>query len=75
MEPLRPLVDRKVWKIWRDNSHEELDKGVKQALLGILTEALIISDKKEPFMVALQYYAASLRRALGSGEKLDIPEW
>ncbi len=73
MEPFRPIVDRKVYKLW-EKKMSDINKKTKSFLLSSLSEPLIFRGKKLPFMVALQHTAASLKKALTDGpESLEIP--
>ena len=73
MEPFRPIVDRKVYKLWEEKMIV-FDKKTKSFLLSSLAEPLIFRDRKLPFMVALQHTATSLKKALAEGpEHLEIP--
>ena len=73
MEPFRPIVDRKVYKLWEEKM-VVFDKKTKSFLLSFLAEPLIFRDRKLPFMVALQHTATSLKKALAEGpEHLEIP--
>ena len=73
MEPFRPMVDRRVYKLWEEKM-VGINKKTKSFLLSCLAEPLIFRDKKLPFMVALQHTATSLKKALSEGpEHLEIP--
>ena len=73
MEPFRPIVDRRVYRLWEEKM-VDIDKKTKSFLLSCLAEPLIFRDRKLPFMVALQHTATSLKKALLEGpEHLEIP--
>ena len=73
MEPFRPVVDRKVYKLWEKDLFD-VSKKTKAFLLSLLTEPLMFRDKKLPLMVALQHTATSLKKALTEGpDSLEIP--
>ena len=73
MEPFRPIVDRKVHKLW-ERKLFDINKKTKFFLLSLLTEPLILKDRRLPLMVALQHTATSLKKALTEGpESLEIP--
>lgn len=73
MEPFRPVVDRRVYRLWEEEM-SGINKRTKSFLLSFLSESLVFKEKKLPFMVALQYTAASLKKALTEGpESLEIP--
>jgi CRISPR-associated protein Cas1 len=74
MEPLRPLVDKWVFEYQRENpTPENLTPSLKRYLLKV-TERTVFFDKKPyPLFVALERYAASLRRALCEKEPLICP--
>lgn len=73
MEPFRPIVDRRVYRLWEEKM-VGINKKTKSFLLSCLAEPLIFRDRKLPFMVALQHTATSLKKALSEGpEHLEIP--
>lgn len=74
MEPMRPLVDRRVKRLHLAGP-TPFDKRVKAELLGVLTETVKLDDKTGPLMVALERMAASLVRCYeGESQQLDIPD-
>lgn len=74
MEPLRPLVDRRVYELY-EKGKMELDKATKVSLLSILSENVLFEGKKLPMMVANQYTAASLKKSFVEGtDHLKIAE-
>ncbi len=74
IEPFRPAVDRKVYKLW-ERGIFDINKKTKAFLLSILAEPLSFRGRNIPFMVALQHTAASLKKSLTEGsEFLEIPE-
>jgi CRISPR-associated protein Cas1 len=72
MEPMRPLVDIRVHELWKEFG-EDLDvtRETKARLLDVMNWPLIYGDSKFPTLIALRYYAASLRRVL-AGEDRDL---
>ena len=75
MEPLRPLVDIKVYEVCELlPDTPELTPQNKRALLEILDWDCAIGERKFPLMVALHQYAASVRKVLAGEEKdVEIP--
>lgn len=75
MEPLRPLVDIKVYEVCELlPDTPELTPQNKRALLEILDWDCTIASRKLPLMVALHQYAASVRKVLAGEEKeVEIP--
>lgn len=74
MEPLRPLVDRKV-RWLAERGELDLTQPVKADLLGILTEEIGTKSASGPLMVAVNRYVGSFVRVLLSEEDtLNIPE-
>ena len=74
MEPLRPLVDRRV-KALHSAGALHVDKETKTQLLGVLTETVRLGDETGPLMVALERMAASLVRCYaGEAKQLEIPK-
>lgn len=73
VEPLRPLVDRRVRGL-HVAGKAELDKEVKAELLGVLTERVTTGGEEGPLLVGLGRYLASLVKVMEGGEKrLEIP--
>ncbi len=64
LEPLRPLVDIKVFQLVSEGKENELGKEQKQALLECLSWQVSMDKDKSPLMVALHEYAAGVRRTL-----------
>ena len=82
VEPLRPFVDVRVFSILRemlpeaDGSEREvrLDRATKQDLLGLLAEECEFDGRKLPLLVALGYYAATVKQVMmGEAERPTIP--
>jgi CRISPR-associated protein Cas1 len=75
MEPLRPLVDIKVYEVCELLSDTpKLTSENKRALLEILGWDCTIGERKFPLMIALHQYAASVRRMLaGEQKEVEIP--
>ncbi len=73
MEPLRPLVDRRVRALhWQGQSR--LVPGVKRALLEVLVERVRMGGDRGPLMVNLHRMTASLVRCYqGAADRLEIP--
>lgn len=77
VEPLRPLVDLRVYEL-RGNKNEEeeveLSRETKRGLLDILTWNVSVNGQTLPLMVAIHNYAASVRDALcGEAKSIAIP--
>jgi len=73
MEPLRPLVDRRVRALHKAGA-KDLDKETKRELLGTLTDTVRLGDAAGPLMVALERTAASLVRCYeGQAKQLEVP--
>lgn len=82
VEPLRPFVDLCVYSILDtiqpDSESAEmqitLDRPTKEKLLSLLAEECIYDGRKLPLLVALGYYAASVKQVImGETEKPTIP--
>lgn len=75
IEPLRPLVDIKVYEICELLPEiPELTPQNKRALLEVLSWDCTVGERKLPLMVALHQYAASVRKVLAGEEKeVEIP--
>lgn len=74
VEPLRPLVDLRVWEICGRRNDPNLDREAKRSLLDILSWNVAINRQRLPLMIAMHNYAASVRDALrGGGKSIAIP--
>lgn len=78
MEPLRPLVDRRV-RWLAERGELTLDQPTKAELLRVLTDEVECGDgenSRGPLMVAVVRYVASFVRVLtGESKATDIPRW
>ena len=75
LEPLRPFIDIKVYEIYQLGGEQlKLERKNKLTILECLDWQTTINDQKMPLMVALHYYAASVRQILANEtKKLEIP--
>ncbi len=75
IEPLRPLVDWKVYGIkGKLNDKSELTPEIKREMLEIFSVSCLIRKQPLPLIPALHHYAASLRKVIcNEGKKLVIP--
>lgn len=74
LEPLRPIVDRRVRELFINHQRCELDQPTKAGLLEVLTQTVMVNDEKGPLMVSLQRMVASLVKCFdGSAQELVIP--
>jgi CRISP-associated protein Cas1 len=74
IEPLRPLVDRRVRALHRAG-HAELKPEVKKGLLELLADRVRIGRQRGPMMVQLHRMVASLVRCYqGEADRLEIPQ-
>ncbi len=81
MEPMRPLVDRTVYKIELETQElpDETPRSSKEkrhAVLHFLTADLVVDSRSFPLIPALELFAASFKEALLSNDKkkLNIPQ-
>lgn len=73
VEPLRPLVDQAVARLYQDGT-EEITRESKTELLQLLTSEVEVSGNKGPVMVVLERTMASLIRCYqGECRKLELP--
>lgn len=73
MEPLRPLVDRRVRDL-RRQGFEELNPEVKKGLLGLLADPVRMNGERGPLMVSLHHMVGSLVRCYqGETNRLEVP--
>lgn len=75
MEPLRPLVDLRVWRFVTDQGEpEELTPPVKRYLLELTVCPVIFAGLEYPILTALERYAANLRQGIcADARKLEVP--
>ena len=69
MEPFRPWVDYVVYQMASTNSEVNINQQSKQALLGLMSEAVLYKKQTMPFTVALHYLMADLKRCYSNGIK------
>ena len=73
IEPLRPLVDRRVREL-REQGHQELRPETKAGLLALLADPVRLGRQRGPLMVSLHRMVASLVRCYGGeADRLEIP--
>lgn len=73
MEPFRPVIDIKVWQLWR-NAEENLTPETKRALVRTLYDDMQSNAGATPVMVCVQKLATSVAQVyLGQRDKLDLP--
>lgn len=73
IEPLRPIVDRRVRRLVLDG-RQEIDSHAKAELLELMTAEVAGAGESGPLMVALHKYVASLVWCYeGVSRKLEIP--
>jgi CRISPR/Cas system-associated endonuclease Cas1 len=74
MEPLRPMVDRRVRMLWCEHGKRNIDPQTKTVLLEALTETVKFKGETGPLMVVMSRYVNSFYRCLtGTDDKLQIP--
>jgi len=74
MEPLRPLVDFIVFNIVINEEIHELEPKHKRSLLSLLYAPVNLIGKEFPLSIAIQSYAASLKKICGGHiQELNIP--
>lgn len=74
LEPLRPMVDNKVFELCAGISEPQLTRDVRTELMQLTSATCEINGRPLPLMVALGEYAASLRSCLrGETNQLEIP--
>lgn len=76
MEPYRPFVDKVVVDLLKQGFMTELNPEIKQKLLAIPTEQVLMDGKRRPLMVAVSETTASLAKCF-SGEirKISYPSF
>jgi len=77
MEPLRPLVDLRVFRLMKDGEvdagTERLTPAIKRQLIALTTVDLRFGERTYPLLTALERYSTSLRLAICENEPLAIP--
>ena len=71
MEPYRPLVDKLVFEIVRENDLWVMDTGMKARLLSIPALDVTINGMKSPLMVATTITTASVAKCF-NGETRQV---
>lgn len=71
IEPLRPLVDSRVYNLSANRSFGELaiSRDTKRNLLEIVSQQVVIRGQPKPLLVAAHDYATSVRKVLAGEEK------
>lgn len=73
MEPLRPLVDRRV-RWLAEQGELTLDQPNKAKILSVLTEEVGIDGSRGPLLVSVSRYIASFTRVIAKeADRLEIP--
>ncbi|MBS0599396.1 MAG: type II CRISPR-associated endonuclease Cas1 [Proteobacteria bacterium] len=73
MEPFRPIVDLKVWQLWR-NEERDVTPETKRALVRTLYDDMQSETGATPVTVCVQKLATSIAQVyLGQRDKPDLP--
>lgn len=73
MEPFRPVIDLKVWQLWR-NGEQQISPETKRALVRTLYDDMQSNMGATPVMVCMQKLATSIAQVyLGQRDKPDLP--
>jgi CRISPR-associated protein Cas1 len=73
MEPFRPVIDLKVWQLWR-NGEQQVTPETKRALVRTLYDDMQSDVGATPVMVCIQKLATSIAQVyLGQRDKPDLP--
>lgn len=73
MEPFRPVIDLKVWQLWR-NGEQHVTPEAKRALVRTLYDDMQSDIGATPVMVCMQKLATSIALVyLGQRDKPDLP--
>jgi CRISPR-associated protein Cas1 len=74
VEPLRPIIDRRVRHLHFTAGLAELNQTAKAGLLAVLGEPAVTADESGPLMVGIQRYVASFVKSMTSdAADLDVP--
>jgi len=78
LEPFRPYVDWRVRLLANESDTEQPglnDRSVRAALLSLFNETVLVGERRNPMLLAIQASATSLGRALTGGEPtLALPQ-
>jgi len=78
LEPYRPYVDWRVRLLANEAGAEQSDlndRSVRAALLSLFNETVLVGERRNPMLLAIQASATSLSRALTGGEPmLALPQ-
>lgn len=73
MEPFRPVIDIRVWQLWRIGEHS-LTSNTKRTLVRTLYDDMQSSTGATPVMICVQKLATSIAQIyLGQRDKPDLP--
>lgn len=73
IEPFRPMVDFKVWHLWRRNN-SEVNPETKRLLVNVLYDDMQSTTGVSPVIVCMQNLAISLAQCyLGERDDLELP--
>lgn len=73
MEPFRPIIDLKVWQLWR-NQERDVTPETKRTLVRTLYDDMQSDVGATPVSVCMQKLATSLAQVyLGQRDRLDLP--
>lgn len=74
VEPLRPIVDRRVRQLYVTHGRRELNQPTKAGILQVLGEPVATGDENGPLMVAIQRMVVSFLKCLrGMSDGLSVP--
>lgn len=73
MEPFRPVIDLKVWQLWR-TGEQQISPETKRALVRTLYDDMQSNAGETPVMVCMQKLATSIAQVyLNQRDKPDLP--
>lgn len=73
MEPFRPVIDLKVWQLWR-NGEQQITPDTKRALVRTLYDDMQSNIGATPVIVCMQKLATSIAQVyLGQRDEPDLP--
>lgn len=72
MEPLRPVVDERVYRLW-SGGVTGLERETRRALLELLSQSVLWQGERSPLLVATHRFAAAFREALAGKAELSTP--
>lgn len=73
IEPLRPVVDLRAWRVFHTRpDQEELDVEDRREMVGVLHDAVLLGEEEHVLLGAVRCYVEGIRSCIAAGGR-DIP--